>query len=54
MREGESRGRRPGGVYRRDVLKGAAAAFVAGATGAWAGLVRASVGQDRPSAATSG
>ena len=40
----ESEGRRPGGVHRRVVLKAAAAAFVAGATNAWAGFAHSLAG----------
>ena len=44
MRAFESEGRRPGGVHRRVVLKAAAAAFVAGATNAWAGFAHSLAG----------
>jgi hypothetical protein len=54
MRAFESEGGRPGGVHRREVLKAAAAAFVAGATSAWAGLAQAAAGHRYSSVAKIG
>src|SRR5258708_35374780 len=47
----DSEGGRPGGVHRREVLKAAAAALVAGATSAWAGFAHVPVGNDHSSVA---